>query len=55
MLNKRPSLLPRLPAHRPSHLIAVSLWLDQAYGPRAAYGLFQQVADDLVPPELHDA
>jgi hypothetical protein len=33
-------------------LYACTYWLDEVYGPRAAYTLFQNVADQLVDAEL---
>jgi hypothetical protein len=37
-----------------NQLAGLTLWLEQAYGRRATYDFFQQVADGLVTPELHD-
>jgi hypothetical protein len=36
-------------------LIAAVFWFDATYGPRQAYKLFQNVADQLVDGELEDA
>jgi hypothetical protein len=35
-----------------NQLCAVTCWLDQLYGSRRSYELFQKIADQLISPEL---